>query len=889
MKVKIFYILLIALVLAGCNRSPHYKIGVSQCSDDDWRRKMNSEIEREVLFHPEVEIEIRSANDDSQKQIEDIEYFIDNKFDAIIVAPNEADALTPIISNAYNSGIPVVLFDRNIHGNDYSAWQGADNVAIGVAAGQLALLQAGDGAKVIELRGLKGSTPADERRNGFHSVAGINVVADGYGNWTYEAAYPLMDSLMAAHPDVQVIFAHNDRMAIAASDVARQRGLSPYIIGIDGAPEIGMKAVKDSVIDATFIYPTEGQRVIQTALKIINGEDFDTITILAGAGAITPSNVDALLLQNHEIQNETSRMETLKGEIDDYWEQHSSQTALLYAVIVIVLLLAGVLFLLLRTFWQHRRHQNQLNEATASKLAFFTNVSHDLRTPLTLISGPIDEIRGADNLTRRQTALIAIADKNIRILRRLINQILDFRKYENNKLELKLEQANLDELIKGFAESFEELSRRRDIDFSVDIQPNTDFSAATDVEKFERVFYNIVSNAFKFTPDNGSIAISLHRIAGNVILCVKDSGKGISAQDLPLVFDHFFQADTVLPNGSGIGLALSKAFVELLGGSITVESEMGKGALFTVTLPVRKVEANYHGKKRITADDVNAELSDSVILNDDIDIEEKATDKPTVLIIDDNADIRTLVADLLGMHYNVIAAENGGAGLKKAAKYVPDLIICDIMMPEMDGIECCRRLKAEISTSHIPVMMLTACAMDEQRATGYEVGADGYLSKPFNASVLLARVKNLIDNRKLIRELWTSDTIAPSPAQPEKASPRQEKPAGAPDIDSEFYHKFLDLVEQNMGKPELNIEDMAADMGLSRSQFYRKIKSLTNYSPIELLRRLRLKRAYELLTTTEKTISEISYEVGFSTPAYFTKCFKEAYQETPTETRDRLS
>lgn len=890
MTKRLLYCVLIAIIgqiFAGCDNTKHYRLGISQCSDDDWRKKMNAEIERELLFHPEAEVEIRSADDSNEKQIADIRYFLDNNFDAIIVAPNEAEALTPIIAEAYYKGVPVVVFDRNIIGDTYTAWQGADNFAIGRSAAERVVARYGSGAKTMEIWGLYGSTPAQGRHDGFASVDGINIVATGYGNWNYDQAYRAVDSLLDLHPDTKIIYAHNDRMAIAASDASRASGIRPYIIGIDGAPEIGMKAVADSVIDATFIYPTEGQRLVRTAMAILEGEEYSRETVLPGAGAISLSNVDALLIQNKEVKNETALMEQLKTELNDYWSEHTSQTALLYAAIIILVLLAGVLFLILRTFWQHRRHQAALEKATASKLTFFTNVSHDLRTPLTLIAEPVQQMTEAENITERQRELMKIADRNINILKRLINQILDFRKYENDKLELHTEQTDFAAMIREWSEAFEQLAAQREINYSLSIEKDKSFSIAVDVEKMERVFYNIVSNAFKYTPAGGSIGIELHRTENDIIMTIADTGKGISAEDLPLIFDRFFQTERALPNGSGIGLALAKAFVELHSGVIVAESRLGEGTKFTVTIPVRTTQRayNHDNHERLTAATVNGEHGNLPVEADDAEAALNP-DQPRVLVIDDNADIRAMLKNLLSEHYSVLTASDGEEGLEKATKYVPDLVICDVMMPEMDGNECCRRLKSGISTSHIPVLMLTACAMDEQRIEGYEVGADGYLSKPFNSSVLLSRAKNLISNRKLIRGLWNGAVRNNVVGESEDGNAARPV-AGTPDIDNEFYKKFLRLVEEQMGNPDLNVEELASEMGLGRSQFYRKLKSLTGYSPVELLRKLRLSRATELLTSSDKTISEISYEVGFSTPAYFTKCYRDAFGVTPSERRER--
>lgn len=403
---------------------------------------------------------------------------------------------------------------------------------------------------------------------------------------------------------------------------------------------------------------------------------------------------------------------------------------------------------------------------------------------------------------------------------------------------------------------------------------------AVDTEKMERVVFNVLSNAFKYTPDNGEISLKACISDNHLIIKINDSGKGISEADIKHVFDRFFQVDRIHTNGSGIGLSLAKAFVELHEGTIGVESEPGQGSEFTINIPVVHVESPSESMDPPAMSDVDVEAELAPVEAAKIDIDDN---KPLMLVIDDNDDIRKLISGIMSDEYNVITARDGGEGVKLAAKYVPDIIICDVMMPRVDGLECCRRLKSEITTSHIPVLMVTACSLDEQRVEGYDSGADGYISKPFSTEVLRARCRNLIQNRHRIREVL-GDSKSNEPARAEL-----QATAAASEIDDEFYHRFLQIVEEEMGSNDLNVDSLAARLGLGRSQFYRKIKSLTNYSPVELLRNMRLKRGRELLTTTSKSISEVTYEVGFSTPAYFTKCYRETYGETPTELRARLS
>jgi len=906
---KIFAIGIIALLTlctGGCGEEKKYKIGVSQCSDDDWRMKMNDEINREIMFHDDATVEIRSADDDSDKQIADIEYFFNNGFDIIVVSPNEAAKLTPVIKKVYEAGTPVITFDRNIVGGTYTARIGADDVGLGNAAAQYALSITKPGATAIEIYGLPGSTPAEDRHKGFSSgfiAGGGELLASVPGNWNKEEATPVVDSLLKIYDNVDVIFAHNDRMAIGASESVRKaQRQSIKIIGIDAAPEIGIKAVADGIIDATFLYPTEGHRVIRTALDILKGEPYKREQIMPASSAVDISNADILLRQNETLKYETGKMTILKNKIDDYFAKYTTQTSLFYACVVIIVLLFIVVFMILRIYWQHKRHQiilmeqnkelekqrdlqhelnQKLRDANESKLIFFTNVSHDLRTPLTLISEPIAQLSEAENLNGQQKSLVKIADKNVRILRRLINQILDFRKFENNKLKLNLTEIDLGKAVEEWTGAFHAHAVKRNINLRLE-EPENEPSAsiAVDSEKMERVVFNLISNAFKYSSDGSDITISYRLADDKFIITVADTGYGISERDLGNIFDRFYQVDQVHPNGSGIGLSLSKAFVEMHGGSISVESAVNKGSVFTVTVPMKHVaEKPQDFVVGITESDVNAELGE---IEAEVVIDES---KPVVLVVDDNQDIRTLIKELLGKEYNILTAKNGAEGLEKGAGYIPDLIICDRMMPVMDGLECCRRLKNDVKTSHIPVLMLTACSLDEQRIQGYDSGADGYLSKPFSGAVLNSRCASLIANRRRIKDLWQKTPVVEEETD-QKDADQNEEPPMVKGIDNAFYNKFLEIFNAEMGNSDLNIEMLASKLGFERTQFYRKIKAITGLTPVELIRSLRLKKGQELILTSDKTMSEIAYEVGFSTPAYFTKCYREAFGETPTETRN---
>lgn len=899
------YLLLSILCLAGIlmsctQKHTRYRIGVSQCSDDEWRHKMNNEIVREALFYDGVEVEIRTAKDNNRNQIADIKYFIDKKVDLLIVAPNEAAAITPVVEKAYRQGIPVVVIDRKILSDKYTAFVGADNYEIGKDVGQYILNRLHGKGKVLEITGLEGSTPAMERHKGLTDVLkeepGIEITASVDGAWLQSVAGEKMDSVFQTNKNIDLVFAQNDRMAIGAYLSARQQQLEKEMlfVGIDALPgkEYGVEQIINGVLDAAFIYPTGGDKVVQVAMDILEKRPYERDTKLSTA-LVDKTNARVMQLQTDHITEQDGKIERLNNQVNEYLSRYSAQTMFLYACLIILLLFAALLAIIVRAYWTKNRMNmelsrqkkkleeqcdqlislsKQLEEATHAKLVFFTNVSHDFRTPLTLVADPVEQLLEDKALTPRQQSLLKVVHKNVHILLRLVNQILDFRKYENDKLELVRANMNLRVQLQEWSHSFQTLALKKHIHFVLEVNDDrADYLMAVDAEKMERVYFNLLSNAFKFTPENGTITVTLSTLTKEeggryARLVVADTGSGISVQHIRHIFDRFYQID-VNHAGSGIGLALAKAFVELHGGEITADSVEGKGTVFTVDIPMTVVEepsADLVQEPRITQQTVVEEL-------EDMETEEQIPDenKECILIIDDNADVRDYVKSLLKEEYTVIEAPDGRAGLKKAMKYVPDAIICDVMMPVMDGLECCRKLKTELQTSHIPVMLLTACSLDEQRIQGFECGADSYISKPFNSKLLLVRLRNLMDNHKRLKQFFGDKTTLSK----ESVS----------DVDKGFVDRFRELIEENLADSELSVEDLGSKMGLSRVQLYRKIKALTNYSPNELVRIARLKKAASLLASSEKTISEITYEVGFTSPSYFTKCYKEYFGESPTD------
>ncbi|WP_317191708.1 substrate-binding domain-containing protein [Bacteroides congonensis] len=919
---KWIVILFCLLGMVACRQdAPRFRIGVAQCSDDSWRHKMNDEILREAMFYDGVSVEIRSAGDDNRRQAEDIHYFIDKGVDLLIISANEAAPMTPIVEEVYQKGIPVVLVDRKILSDKYTAYIGADNYEIGRAVGNYIASSLKGKGNVVELTGLGGSTPAMERHQGFMAAISnfpdVKLIDKADAAWERGPAEVEMDSMLRRNPKIDAVYAHNDRIAPGAYQAAKKVGREKEMmfVGIDALPGKGngLELVLDSVLDATFIYPTNGDKVLQLAMNILEKKPYPRETVMNTA-VVDRTNAHVMQLQTTHISELDQKIETLNGRIGGYLSRVATQQVVMYGGLVILLLVAGLLLVVYKSLrsknrlnkelseqkrqleeqrdkleeqrdkLEEQRDQliqlsHQLEEATHAKLVFFTNISHDFRTPLTLVADPVEHLLADNTLSGDQHRMLMLIQRNVNILLRLVNQILDFRKYENGKMEYTPVPVDILSSFEGWNESFLAAARKKHIHFSFDNMPDTDFRTLADVEKLERIYFNLLSNAFKFTPENGKVTVRLSTLIKEdnrwIRFTVSNTGSMISAEHIRNIFDRFYKID-MHHAGSGIGLALVKAFVELHGGTISVESDEKQGTVFTVDLPVRTCDTHTVEDLLTSSASFASSVSESFSLNDALPIGEeeepgKSYDpsKTSVLIIDDNADIRSYVHGLLHTDYTVIEAADGSEGIRKAMKYVPDLIISDVMMPGIDGIECCRRLKSELQTCHIPVILLTACSLDEQRIQGYDGGADSYISKPFSSQLLLARVRNLIDSHRRLKQFFgDGQTLAKEDVC---------------DMDKDFVEKFKALIDAKMGDSNLNVEDLGKDMGLSRVQLYRKIKSLTNYSPNELLRIARLKKAASLLASSDMTVSEIGYEVGFSSPSYFTKCYKEQFGESPTD------
>lgn len=869
------YVVFLTLVFSACsdNNVKKYVIGVSQCSEDIWRDKLNNELVMSTYQHDNVTLKFASANDNDRLQKQQIEQFIKEGVNLLIVSPNQIHTISSVIDKAYDAGIPVILFDRKTDSRKYTAFIGADNYEAGHEIGYFIGQQLEGKGNIAEICGLQASSPAIERNRGFmdalKNYPDIKVVARGYGDWIKESGVTAMDSILVQSKEpFQYVFAQNDRMALGAlQSIKKHKVKGIKIVGIDALPVPGggMENVRDGNLEASYIYPTRGDSVMQLALNILEKKPYKRDNYLKGA-LVTKANANVLLMQNEEMNKQTARLNALHGKVDTYLVQYNHQKMYIVLFSIILLLLIGIMVYIYRTILMKRRIEEEANKA---KLQFFTNISHELRTPLTLIADPVNYIIHDDNLNSQQRSMLQIVQRNVLVLTQLVSEILDFRKVQNGKMELRLSDFNLAESMKQWIMLFSVSAQKKHIAISMDA-PDTIMLRA-DQDKIERICYNLLSNALKYTSEGGEITLTAKEENGRVMISVADNGCGISSDELPYIFDRFYQAKNA-GRGTGIGLAIVKAFTELHHGEVSATSIEGKGSTFTIHIPVRqKGEVTNQPTEKIEqlVEPSSAEEVPNQARHIDELIQPYQTDKPEVLIIDDNIDIRTYLRSVLSEKYNVSEAADGKAGLELARKIVPDIVLSDIMMPVMDGLAFCQQLKTDKAISHIPVILLTARSLDEQRAEGYEHGADAYLSKPFSLRLLLSRIDNLIESRKKLNQTWS------------KGVEDDEIGNISNEIDKSFLKQLRKIIQENLANSDLSVEQIGDEIGLSRVQLYRKVKALTGYSPVEIVRKARLTRARHLLQTTERTVSEVAYAVGFSTPSYFSKCYKDEFGENP--------
>lgn len=724
-------VLLCALSVSCGKENARYRIGISQCVGGAWREKVNMEmLSAQHLYNNSVEVEIKNADNITSRQTAQIDSFIRARVDILVVAPNDYKSVAPAIVRARKHGIPVVLFDRRADTRDFTAYIGGDNVAAGrtMASYALSLVSGSSNARrgtILELTGGKVSSPARDRHQGFMQVMRGNRQVDYRyidTDWSTEQTYRTMRNYLKSHPAPDVVFCHSDLAALTARKAAADLGLAGNIrfLGIDGLPgkDGGIESVAKGLLAGTYIYPTKGEQIVKLCLNILQGKPYRRDNLMQSI-IVTPDNASLLLQTGREMEQRNRDLLTLQEKIESLFGQYNAQRTLVIASAITIIVLIVALVLIFRLVIIMRRINRKEKRLNREQTLFYTNARHQLRTPLTLIAGPLSELAASHALNERDSTLVDIMQRNVRQLSGIVYDVLSFRN---------------------------------------DVPPAVDDA-----------------NAARET--------------------------------------------TGEPHGEGTAKASGQA-----------------------------------APRHATDDGL-----------------------PTVLVVDDNDDMRRYIRTLLADKYYVTEAADGESGLQVAHETIPDLIVSDVMMPVMDGLEFCRRIKEDTLTSHVPVILLTARSTEEQQLEGLDSGADDYMTKPFSAQLLLARIGNLLKSRRKLRLIFDgkADEEAERKAEDEKLSP----------LDRKFFDRLKETISLHLSESNIKVEDIGAEIGLSRVQLYRKVKAITGLSPNELLRSMRLRKAHELITGTDMPISEIAYDTGFSSPGYFSKCFRDEYGVSPSDIR----
>ena len=887
------------IVFSQCSRFNEEKkivIGLSQCMlDDAWRQTMIREVRIEASNYDNLELIVRNADTNNKQQIEQIRELINMKVDVLIISPNESEPLTSIAEEAFRAGIPTIITDRKVNTELYTTFVGASNYEIGKNAGNYAAKYLPSDAVILEVWGLATSSPARERHEGFAETLEERIDLSYIkleGEWRYDTTSARINR-MPLPEKIDFVYAHNDMMAIAVREFFMMqdsvKGKDIHIIGVDAVPGAGLEAVADGRINTSFMYPTGGEQIVRTALSLVEGKTVERFIPLQTA-LVDQTIARTLLLQTDQLINYQQRIEGQRSRIEGLFGRYYFLQNSLFIISVLMIafvILTSYAFYINRKMKrtnqalreinkkeEQQRHKlvalnAEIKEVTSQKLQFFTNISHEVRTPLTLILSPLDKLTGLLKGSPYLDDLLLI-QKNATRLLRVINQLLDFRKIENQQEKLKIREINIVDFTREVMTYFDSIASARNINYRF-VSDYKECNLWVDTNMMEKVLVNLLSNAFKFTPENGAIKICLSWNEEKVFIMVEDNGCGVNKDNITYLFDRFYTESR--SSGTGIGLHLAKEYVSMHKGEISVESESGRFTRFTVTLNMGK---EHFEKDKTTEYDLSPLAYEASLLdNSDVDFLLTSSFPYTILIVEDDDEVRAYLEKELRAQFSVITAANGKEAISLLEENDVSLVLSDVMMPEMNGFELCRHIKTALSFSHIPVILLTALTDERQRLYGVMRGADGYIQKPFNVPYVKVTIIRLLEDRKKLREqllqkLQNNKLLL---SEPEKAE----------SIDDRFLRRFLVQIEEVYTDPEYNVERLSEVLGLSRGHLHRKIKELTGTPPVDFLRNYRLNKAAMLIRQNNLSISEIAYSTGFTSPAYFSKCFRAVYGVTPSE------
>jgi signal transduction histidine kinase/AraC-like DNA-binding protein/cellobiose-specific phosphotransferase system component IIB len=903
--------LLLFYSCSGPTAEKKYRIGFAQCTGtENWKKATREGMARELSLHPATELIYRSANDNSELQVKQIKELLEENIDILLVSPNEARPLTSVVEEAYNRGIPVVVIDRKTSSDLYTSFIGIDNYELGKMAGDYVAHCLHDTGNIIEVIGLQGSTPSAERQRGFEDQISkspqLHIKARVYGNWLQDRSTAALLKIQDQLSPTDVVFAQNDPMAVGAYEVYKSLGMekSARFFGIDGlsGPGGGIQLVSDKILQATFLTPTGGEEAIKLAFDILNRQPYHKENTLPTV-VIDSTNVRIMKLQTDRINDQTRDIEKQYVLLKEQQRIYHNQRNLLYVAITalaLALLFGSMVFFSLKSNRRINRQlagrneeilyqRNQLiemtakaKEATDAKFNFFTNISHEFRTPLTLILGPLEDALSSPKLHFSISHNLELVQKNALRLLRLINQLMDFRKIEENKMKLDVSENNITDFITEIANAFRDIARSKSITFNIVSRAKAQ-QVWFDVNIFDKVMFNLLSNAFKFTNENGTINVYIDKDAAKeeVLITVEDTGVGMSPEEVDRAFELFYQGHKKAFKGTGLGLSLTKEMINLHHGTITIQSAKWKGATFTVRLPIGRAhlsETELATEKSFPTpayEDIKIYTSDiqPVVFNEEVKV--NGQKEHSVLVIEDNDDLRCFLKKRLGCQYELHEAEDAVSGIAKAYDLVPDLIISDIILPGEDGLHITEMLKQDLRTSHIPIILLTAKGAIEDQITGIKLRADAFIVKPFNLEYLEETIKNLLNSRSVLREHYTSELSTDSRANTSTKVSRK------------FINEFIAIVENNIPNEDFSVDDICREIGISRVQLYRKVKALIGYNVNDYISTVRLQKAKFLLADMQYTISEVAFKVGYSSQAYFSTVFKSKFSQTPTEYREK--
>ncbi len=890
-------LVLLCIMAGGCqgetDSTPkrQYVIGVSQCTDDLWRQIMMIQMQAEVAAYPEIRLAISNAHNNTQAQICQIQEFIDSKVDLLIISPNESGAVTPMAVEAYRQGIPTIIWDRKIESDSYTTFIGADNYNIGRDVGRYIKTLLPHGSAILEITGLMSSSPAVERHDGFLSEASESYsIYTINGDWKPEVAAGNI-KVFRQFDNIDLVFAHNDDMAIAAYDaIAAIDPISARrikFIGVDAL--VGVEAIVEGRLLASFLYPTGVEKMVEIARAILKGKKVEKNYRLHSA-LIDAHNAQTLKVQQEQIISYQKQINKQKLDLGQYERSIHKLKYALWFVIAFACLMAVMGIYALKSYLSLRRRNEtlcaknaeietatrqlmekhaQIENITAQKLQFFTNITHEIRTPLTLILNPLDSIAKQEKDPDIQRCIWTI-QRNARHLLEVVNQILDFRKIENNKMSLSLKQVDIVKFTQEILSYFENYAETEKIVYKF----QSDISCQQlwiDTEKIQQVLLNLLSNAFKYSSKYGTIVVSVTDNASSVLIEVEDNGKGIDKESLPRIFDRFYSLNNTSSYSTGIGLHLTKDYVELHKGRISVDSRQGFYTVFRVEL----FKGKEHFGDNVTFEEASPMdyLSEEIIDDKKVNaIVTKQYDE-TIVIAEDDAEILAYLKDELSKNFHVLAVNNGYDAIEAVMDNEVSLVLSDVLMPTLNGFQLCNNIKSNIATCHIPIVLLTALSDDNQRIYGIAEGADEYIHKPFNLQYLKLKIITIIEERKRLANSFARKFGCQLTAEAREL----------PCVDDIFRDRLFNLIEEKYGDSEFRVEQMSDVLGMSRILLYRKIRSIFGMSPSDLLRSFRLQKAVKLLAERQLNVSEVAYAVGFSSSAYFAKCFKAVYGMTPTE------